>query len=248
MPMPMPPMPPMPMMQMVFTASTHVTILFQGLTTNTTWEYVAALFVCALLAVLQEILTLVRELRTATRVKLIGGGPSLLADDQHEESQAFNRNVDIQRAVVDALLYGLSMSLAYVIMLIVMTFDVGLFFAVMFGFVVSVRAHNFICIVFKSHSCFFGRLDTRSFVPLALRLLPSVPVRLCVMRQGVMVVCRCTSVSWISNCHLGGYLCIYLWKALSGDLTFLSISGCLPYSPYCLPCVETVVDPCKSTF
>lgn len=96
-------------MQMYFKASDSVVVLFKGWETTSLGEYFATLIFIFLFSLAHEYMTTYRINYT------------LKKDDAHYGS------------LISSLLYLLSVTFSYLIMLMVMTFNVGIFFTVLLG-------------------------------------------------------------------------------------------------------------------
>lgn len=118
------------MMHMTFYWGTDATILFQSWKTSGPVSYAVALLLTVVLCVLHEALT-------SFRVNFV---VAVKADEGVNEESALLRIYGLRgrrrstaRLVVGSCLYGLNAACSYVLMLIVMTFNLGLCLAVVAG-------------------------------------------------------------------------------------------------------------------
>lgn len=123
-------------MQMYFTATSSVTLWFQKWSTNTQGKYAASIVGLLLLCILQEA---VSRFRThAARQWGSSGFRSLQsssADVVHSDAQSsiasFRKYLPVRVGL--SLLYALNLTTSYLLMLAIMTFNVGYFIAIVAG-------------------------------------------------------------------------------------------------------------------
>ena len=127
----------MEMMNMYFYWGKEVIVLFDKAHVTTTGGYVGALIIVFALAFFYEALSYVRY-SLSSRSAVIK--TSLLETEGEVEPVL---QVDIFRRLVITALYFVSITVAYFLMLIAMTFNGGLFIALVLGLVVGYAAFGF---------------------------------------------------------------------------------------------------------
>lgn len=125
-------------MQMSFEAGTHVTLWLRSWRTSSVGSYVASLLFLALLAVSSEALSAFRHRLSntggdgnAVRPDVEGGGG---ASDPLLGFFSARASSTRKHSFLLALLYTLNMAIAYLLMLAVMTYNVGFFVVIILGF------------------------------------------------------------------------------------------------------------------
>eukprot|EP00357_Protocruzia_adherens_P037361 CAMPEP_0115013542 /NCGR_PEP_ID=MMETSP0216-20121206/25480_1 /TAXON_ID=223996 /ORGANISM="Protocruzia adherens, Strain Boccale" /LENGTH=170 /DNA_ID=CAMNT_0002382981 /DNA_START=90 /DNA_END=602 /DNA_ORIENTATION=+ len=128
-------------MQMTFKASTEVTLLFDGLKTETTGQYVAALivifFICVVFQYAMSLVSLISR-----KIYSTFGRHSQLTDGWKEGQTLTTKDAVPTKVIVfvkllTAVFYTGIFMLAYGIMLLAMTFNVGVFLTMCAGLAVG---------------------------------------------------------------------------------------------------------------
>ncbi|KAG2495552.1 hypothetical protein HYH03_006495 [Edaphochlamys debaryana] len=130
-------------MQMAFEYGYHVTVLFASIHTDTMASYVAVLLGLLLLAVVHEGLTTYRRTRLTLASSLsVASLPTAGLDETEAAIRSPMKPVGVLGSMVPgpkerlslALMHVLSYGIAYLLMLAVMSFNMGVFIAVLLGF------------------------------------------------------------------------------------------------------------------
>eukprot|EP00743_Colponemidia_sp_Colp-15_P005997 GILK01006445.1.p1 GENE.GILK01006445.1~~GILK01006445.1.p1 ORF type:complete len:228 (+),score=22.33 GILK01006445.1:53-736(+) len=128
-------------MPMFFFASTNVIILFKTWHTTGWGSYIGSCIAIIAMCVLHEYLTTVRANLSATKSKL--PTPAIFSKDEALNSLLPSPpsavEPDVQRRIhlIKTLMYGVSLVFAYLLMLITMTMNVGLFLIVPIGLMIG---------------------------------------------------------------------------------------------------------------
>jgi copper transporter 1 len=136
----------MHMMQMYFEAGTHVTLWLRSWHTSTHLQYAISVVGLLLLAVIAECLAALRArlARAAAAPGGAGSGNAVWPDDAGAGPQSAaepllgfvtaRASTPARLRAVLALLYAVNIAVAYLLMLAVMTYNVGYFVAIVAGF------------------------------------------------------------------------------------------------------------------
>ncbi|GJP48930.1 hypothetical protein CLOM_g8204 [Closterium sp. NIES-68] len=124
----------MMMMQMWFYWGPKVTILFENWTTSGWGFYLLACFLVVVFCVLHEFLTSFRLKLSATRRCRVKDAEQGASDGAGKKAHQWRSLLD--RLAVTAI-YALNLTFSYAIMLIVMSFNIGLFIAVVLGLTIG---------------------------------------------------------------------------------------------------------------
>ncbi|XP_020236571.1 copper transporter 5.1 [Cajanus cajan] len=118
------------MMHMTFYWSKNVTLLIGSWKTNDWTEYILSLFACLVVSVFYQVLE-----NRRIRLKLIGAGKPFPPEI---ETPLLRRKLAGNRAkVAGAFLFGLSSAIGYLLMLAVMSFNGGVFVAIVVGLAIG---------------------------------------------------------------------------------------------------------------
>lgn len=128
---------------MYFSSGLDVTLWFKGLASNGPWGYLGLLLLVFSVGLLQECLTTYRVVcmkRASMRanVRLVNGAPNSSQElDINDVGLGFVLHQKFKVTVKDRLavtaLYGVNITLAYLLMLAAMTYNAGVFVATVLG-------------------------------------------------------------------------------------------------------------------
>eukprot|EP00271_Cylindrocystis_brebissonii_P008716 TRINITY_DN2319_c0_g1_i3.p1 TRINITY_DN2319_c0_g1~~TRINITY_DN2319_c0_g1_i3.p1 ORF type:complete len:182 (+),score=24.00 TRINITY_DN2319_c0_g1_i3:482-1027(+) len=120
-------------MQMTFYWSTSATILFDAWKVSTVAEYIAALIGVFLFCMLHELLTTYRMTFIATACSVAARTTDGNSSETNLKERIMGPCLSGTSKLIGALLYTLNAASSYLIMLIIMSFNLGLFLAVILG-------------------------------------------------------------------------------------------------------------------
>lgn len=121
-------------MHMSFFWGEKVTILFSSWTTSNAGEYAAAIIATFLFCLLHEFLTTLRVTVIANATQSSSKTPDSPGNSPGVPLlQRFTGQLAIGSKLIGSLLYGVNVASAYILMLVIMTFNLGLFLAVVLG-------------------------------------------------------------------------------------------------------------------
>ena len=120
-----------------FVTGTDAIVLFEGFTTSNWGEYIGACLFTIFLGILVEFITTFRMLYPHQQVLTSTGFLSAETPQASATRVGTKKENGIRVHMIKSIMYFIGVTLAYALMLIVMTFNVGLFFSAVLGLTIG---------------------------------------------------------------------------------------------------------------